>query len=197
MRKIISRHEEKRKRRVIQVWLSIILIFIMFSSILGFAFQTFGGHLGNRVNGEENIPETTNFNGFEFSEQSEFWVLNLNGINLIFRYNPSQIIKLNAELNPLLNYEAKSLYIYSESAQAKSEIKTNLFKFVDGIENACLEGIKNCEDPIKTCEENFIIIEESENREIKQQNNCVFIKGKKEDLVKLTDEFLYKIFGVA
>ncbi len=196
MRKIISKHKEKRKKKIKQAVLSLALIFIILSSILGYAFQTFGGDSGNDSNGEDYVPEITNFNGFDFTEQNGFWILDLNGINLIFRYNPSQLLGIENIVNPLLNYEAKPLYVYSEDVQAKSEIKTNLFGFVEKIEDACLEN--KCEDEqIKTCEDNFILIQESNNQGIRQQDNCVFISGKKEDLVKLTDEFLYKILGVA
>ncbi len=197
MRKITSRHKDRRKRKRNQIGLSLILVFIMFSSILGFAFQSFGGQLGNSAGeGEDYVPETTDFNGFEFTEQNGFWILDFNGINLIFRYNPSQILGIEEVVNPILNYESKPLYIYSESVQAKSEIKTNMFGFVDKIEDACLEGL--CEDKqIRNCENNFIIIQEGNESEIRQQENCVFISGAKEDLIKLTDEFLYKILGVA
>ncbi len=196
MRKIISKHKERRKKKLKQVVLSLILIFIMFSSILGYAFQTFGGDSGNDPNGEDYVPEITNFNGFDFTEQNGFWILDFNGMNLIFRYNPSQLLGIENVINPILNYEAKPLYIYSENIQAKSEIKTNLFEFVDGIEDACLED--KCEDnPIITCKDNFVVIQESDKSEIRQQDNCVFISGEKEDLIKLTDEFLYKILGVA
>lgn len=192
MRKIISQSATHKKKRMNKILLSLGMIFIMFSSILGYAFQSFGG------SEEESTEEKkiTTFNGFDFTEQSGFWILDFNGMNLIFRYNPSQIIESNSEINTLLNYEAKPLYIYSENVQAKSEIKTNLFEFVDGIEDACLDGL--CGDSqVKTCEDNFIIIKESENNEIKQQDNCLFIEGKMEDLVKLTDGFLYKILGVS
>lgn len=193
MRKIISKNVAHKKKRMNKILLSFGMIFIMFSSILGYAFQSFGG---NNVDVTEQGLEVTTFNGFDFTQQSGFWVLDFNGLNLIFRYNPSQVIKSDSIINLLLNYEAKPLYIYSENIQAKSEIRTNLFGFVDSIEDACLEGLCD-ESKIKTCEDNFIIIKESEVNTIKQQDNCVFIEGKSEDLIKLTDGFLYKVLGVA
>jgi hypothetical protein len=191
MRKIYSKHDEGRKKRRNQWILGGLLIFIMFSGTIGYAFQSFGGD-----SGEVTEVKKTNFNGFEFSEQNGFWILDFNGENLVFRHNPSQVIGIDSYVNPLLNYEAKPLYVYSEDIYAKSEIKTNLFGFVDVIEDACLEGIENCNNPIKTCDDNFILIRESETREIRQENKCVFISGNGEDLIKLTDEFLYKILGV-
>ena len=65
------------------------------------------------------------------------------------------------------------------------------------MQSACLSEEK-CEGdfPIKTCSDNFIIIQENKTKEIKQTENCVYIGGEKEELVKLTDEFLYKIIGI-
>ena len=63
---------------------------------------------------------------------------------------------------------------------------------------ACLEGEEcaNDELPIKTCEDNFIIIRESDVTEVVQEDNCVFIRGEAEELAKITDAFLLKIIGV-
>ena len=100
----------------------------------------------------------------------------------------------------LSNYYNKPLYISSENSEIANEIYKNLFYYnqiVQRIQNACLEG-EGCEGnlPIKNCEDNIIIFKESENNEIIQEKNCVFIKGKKEDLVKLSDDFLFKIIGI-
>ena len=65
------------------------------------------------------------------------------------------------------------------------------------MQGACPENVTCAEDiPTKTCEERFIIIQESNETNIIQNESCVFITGKKEDLVKITDEFLYKAIGL-
>ena len=63
---------------------------------------------------------------------------------------------------------------------------------------ACLDG-EECEDEervTKTCEDNFIIIQEAETTSVMQEDNCVFIKGKLEDLAEITDGFLLNIIGI-
>jgi hypothetical protein len=62
------------------------------------------------------------------------------------------------------------------------------------MQEACPEG-QTCEEdvPTKNCTNNFIIIKAANESSIKQDKNCVFIEGKSENLVKLTDSFLYKI----
>ena len=66
------------------------------------------------------------------------------------------------------------------------------------MQKACPEYV-NCTDedlPTKTCEDNFIIIKEGNYSNIIQDENCVFIEGKQEDLVQIVDEFLFKILGI-
>ena len=193
MRRISSKYQENKKRRRNQFIIGSVLIFVMFSSVLGFAFSN--PHSGGRVDDiNSNNVNSINYNGFEFTEQNSFWILNQNNINFIFRNNPHEVPRINSELKDLNNYNGKPLYIFSESIEAESEIYTNLFQLVERIQNACLE---ECDEnlPIKTCEDNFIIIKEGDEK-IVQDNNCVFITGKIEDLTKLSDEFLYKILGV-
>lgn len=199
MRKLLSKHEENKKRKRNQLTVGLVLIFLMFFSTIGFAFQMFGGER-EQVNQQTQTPQTINYNGFEFREQSGFWILNKDNINFVFRNNPYQVTKIDSVINPLNNYLNRPLYINSESIEAESEVQTNLLQFVEEIENACLEKCNENEQlQIRSCEDNFIIIKEiTENEQsgISQENNCVFIKGKKTDLVKLTDEFLFKLLGV-
>jgi|TARA_Y100000034_G_scaffold14866_1_gene15634 hypothetical protein len=186
MRKIGSKYQEEKRRKRNQFVLGFVLIFVMFFSVIGYSFQGTVSH--------NNIVENSNYNGFEFIEQNGFWILNQNNVNLIFRYSPNEVPNINSKLKNLNNYNGKPLYIFSESTEAESEIRTNLFQSVERIQNACLEECdKNL--PIKTCEDNFIIIKEGDEK-IVQENNCVFITGKIEDLTKLADEFLFKILEI-
>ena len=86
----------------------------------------------------------------------------------------------------LENYQNKTLYLQSEDVLAESEIRINLLQFTNGIEKV---------QEVGTCENNSIIIKEGE-RGITQDNNCVFIEGKSEELLQLTDEFLFKLFEI-
>ena len=89
------------------------------------------------------------------------------------------------------------LYLFSANQEASAEIYNNLYQIVQRMQPACLNE-EECDEnlPIKTCEDNFIIIEESEEIEIKQENNCVFIRGPQDSLIKITDEFLFKVLGI-
>src|SRR3989338_5851615 len=88
------------------------------------------------------------------------------------------------------------LYVYKKKKNEKIKIKKNLQQIASRIQPACISK-EDCSGdfPIKTCSDNFIIIKNG-TEEITQVENCVYIKGEKQELSKLTDSFLYKILGV-
>jgi len=190
MRKIISKEDEGKKRRRNQFIIGGVLILVMLASSLGYAFTR------EQTASNEKII----YNGFEFTKQSGFWSTNINSYQFFFAYNPKETPKINSILNSLESYVGKPLYIYSESSEAATEIYRNLFyqnQIVERVQDACLNGEK-CENnaPIKTCENNFIIIKESVNNRIMQNKSCVFVEGNMGNLTQLSDEFLFNIAGI-
>jgi hypothetical protein len=190
MRRIVSKKKEVKRQKKNQIIIGTILILIMFSSVLGFGFGT--GSSNN--SGSSEIT----YNGLEFINQNNLWYLTINEVNFIFRYNPLQVQKISSQVNDFNSYYQEPLYIQSENSEAELEIYLNLGQIALRTQKACYENCveENSDLPIKTCEDNFIIIQESENMEILQQDNCVFIKGPSEDLIKITDEFLFKILRI-
>jgi len=188
MRKIISRYEKKKREQRNQLIIGGVLIVVMFSSVLGYAFLGRGNEDSNKII----------YNGFEFIGQNGYWTLNVGDFNFAFRNNPNQVEEIDVYVKDLNNYYEKPLYLSSENNEAVSEIYMNLNQIAQRIQSACLEN-ETCEDenlPIKNCESNFIIIKESNNSEIIQENNCVFIKGSAENLTQISDEFLFRIMKI-
>lgn len=191
MRKIISKKEQQKRDRVKQVVVGSMLILIMFASVIGYAFQ------GNGSEGDNNIK----YKGFEFVRQDDFWVLE---DKFIFRHNPEETEEFATKnfINLLVDYEGQPLYIYSENKEAELEIYKNLYNSVQRIQYACLEKGESesdfdCEGnlPIKTCEENFVLIREGEFG-VEQKNKCLFISGARENLTKISDEVLFNILEI-
>ena len=181
MRKILSKQDDGKKAKRNQVILGLFLIFIMFFSIAEYSLIG----LGQDSSSETGITNIVNYNSFNFSQQNGYWILNKDGKSFIFRYNPGQISFSNASNLPSLeDYSNKVLYIESEDVNAESEIRTNLAQFTGGI----------IISTNKTCDENVIVIKKGDENRIKSEENCVFIEG--EDLVKMSDEFLFNILGV-
>jgi len=195
MRKINLKRDESRKKRRNQLIAGLVLILIMFFSTVGYSFIGFNKEQENQGNTEKII-----YKSFEFTKQNSFWLLNKDGINFVFKYNPKQLEGFNHGLIFLTmsNYYGKPLYIYSENIESEFEIYRNFDRISQRMQSACLEQEQNCKEnsPIKTCEDNFIIIKPSNSSEIIRENNCIFINGPSQDLVKLTDEFLFKILGI-
>ncbi len=192
MRRIISKKEEDKKRRRNQFIIGGILILVMIMSVIGYSF-----------NREEDNNIKITYNGFKFTKETDgsgLWGTGIGDFQFLFKYNPEETGENNYELNKLNDYYDKPLYIYSNNNEAEIEIYRNLFyqnQIVQRMQYACPEGGK-CEGdyPVKNCKDNFIIIKESNNSEIRQQENCVFIQGKSEDLTKLADSFLFRITGI-
>ncbi len=192
MRKLGSKRKEEKKKKRNQLILGIGLALILFASVFGYGF---GG--GGRSTQENKII----YKGYEFVEENGFWFVEIAGFEFSFRYNPNEVEQIDSNLNFLESYYEKPLYISSDDIESESEIYRNLMyqnSIIQRMQLACLEG-EECADaelPIKTCEDNFIIISEAETTEVVQEDNCVFIQGKIEDLAKITDGFLLKIIGV-
>jgi hypothetical protein len=105
MRRIVSKHQEGKKKRRNQITIGVILIFVMVISTLGFALQGFGGF------GEEDDGSSVNnieYNGFEFvgkplyidseSEEAELEIL-INLGNIALRTQKACIEKRGCEEN--------------------------------------------------------------------------------------------------
>jgi len=188
MRKLKSKHTETKKQKRNQVIIGVILIFVMFGSVFGVIVGSFG---------KNSSLKKISYNSYEFVKQNNFWVLNLGDFEFAFRYNPNEVEKIDSKLEYLNHYYDKPLYISSENNEATSEIALNLDQITLRIQPACLEE-EGCEEnlPVKTCENNFIIITKSNESKITQNESCVFIQGAEENLTKLSDEFLFKIMGI-
>jgi hypothetical protein len=194
MRKIVSIREREKKRRLKQLIGGGFLIFILFFSILGYSFQS---------REKKNIEEL-NYNTLSFVKQGDFWIVRIRKQNFGFKYNPKETESFSSfsKIKNLENYRAKPLYIYSENKDAESEIYRNLYPVIQRVQSACLENKSElnltCSEewPIKTCEDNFIILKEDKNYGISQKDNCVFILGPQDNLTQITDEFLFKVLEI-
>ncbi len=180
------------------------MIFIMVFSVFGFSFR-------GRITEESSQGEGLEYNDFIFSKSDEFWILDYSNqgygdLIFAFTYNPKETEEISitpSEVPGVDHYLGKPLYIYSENEAAKVETEGVFQIFSDEIKEACPDG-ENCDNmPSKNCENNFIIIKESDDfngtdkkGEIIKKENCIYIKGKSEYLIMLTDEFLFKTLGI-
>ena len=191
MKSISTIGKDKKRAKRNQIILSLILLFIITFSIFEIWVNSFGG---------SSNSEKVEYNGLTFELKESYWTVELGQFSFSFVYNPLELENLSVSKNSLktlTEYQNKPLYIYSNDPSSTYEIYHNLIPFVERFQEACLEG-DNCTGnvPIKNCNDTLIVIRESTNSRIFQNNNCVFIEGSKEDLLKLSDEFLYSLIGI-
>ena len=187
MKRLVSKREKEKGTKRNQILMGIILVFLMILSVLGFALQ------GN--SDEEEGGDKITYNEFEFAYINGFWRIG----SFTFSHNPEQVPEIGFGLRDFTFYQGLPAYVYSENNEAETEIKMNLELIAQRVTDACMDekGIECSEGiAVKTCEDNFIIIKENNVSSIKQENKCVYIKGPEEELLKLTDQFLFKMLGI-
>ena len=197
MRSLKSKKEEAKKRKRNQIIIGITLVIVMFGSVFGLVTLGFDN---------SDTENEINYKGYEFVNQGNYWYLTLGDKEYMFQYNPFQVeesFNLTTEnLKYLSAYSGAPLYISSlNSYNAELEIGRVFTGVALRIQKACLDDnstIGDCPEelPIKDCSNNFIIIREGEEEMIYKEGNCVFIEGSVENLIKLADDYLFRIMGI-
>ncbi len=196
-RSILSEKSKKSRKKFYSLLFGILLITILILSIAGYSLR------GSSNQDKKEI----NYNGYEFIEKEGFWLLNLeeSDIQLAFRYNPYEVPRIDGIINNVDNYYNKPLYIQSQNNLATSEIYSNMANIAQRVQNACLNKSEHdiakeieCDEdlPIKNCESNLILIKQGNITNIKQEQNCVFITAPKNQIIKVADEFLFKLLRI-
>ena len=188
-----SKSQQRQKSKNSRI-AGIALLLILVVSTFGIFATSFGEVSNPRIN-------TINHNGQEFYLAEGFYVTDISNSRIYLRSHPKSIGRLSYEKDfyfTINNYVSEPLYLVSEFSDANSEIFNNLNPYAQRIQYACLDG-KDCPNkdyPVKDCTDNLIIIEKNEANKITQENNCIFIQGKEQDLLTLTGKFILEIWGI-
>lgn len=190
MRKIVSKDSAERKEKAKRWTISILLLSIMVLSVFGIVVDSMG-----KTGSNSNQVE---YNGATFNYRGERWFFSVDGKEFVISNPPGNLTEVPAEkLNPLEAYANKPLYISLEDRALESQIYYNFYKSATRIQPACLDE-KNCSGdfPIKTCEDNFIILKEGNETGITQKDNCVFIEAPEKEMQNAVDVFILNIAGI-
>jgi len=199
IRKITSAEEMERRTKRRNLILTIILVGVMVLSTFGTGLYMFGGsNSGDNSNSNQN---KVNYNGYEFIESNDLWYFTIGEMNFILNSNPNELPKTYINVtNSMSSYQNVPLYIYSEEEYLGQTIYNDFYQIAQRTQDACLASDANktiCEGkPIKSCSDNFIIIKEASENKIVQENKCVFIYGKRDEIEKITDVFVLKMLGL-
>ncbi len=194
MIKIRSKKDEEKSKRKKQIVLGVVLVFVMLFSVLGYGFQS---QTNNGSSSSSGSGTSQNYNGLILTQQNGLWTTQISDIVFGFANFPDNLYSIDSRVNSLNTYSGKPLYFFSENYGAEQEITRNLQPIVLRMQRACLSE-EECEGdvPLKTCSDNFIIIKESNETSIVQNQSCVFINAPSNEIVKATDEFLFKSMGI-
>lgn len=191
MRKIISKAEEKKKERKGRIIISVLLLSIMVLSVFGIIVDSIGK--------SEETSGNIIYNGIEFFSNQERLFFQIKGVDYTVLNSPNNLtnISIPNDLNAIEHYSDAPLYVYSKDRNLESQIYYNLNNFASRIQPGCVENEECYGDfPIKTCENNFILVLQGEEINITQEGNCVFIRSPKEEMQRVLDAFFLRITGV-
>jgi len=194
MKALISQEEKDKKLKRNHLIMGLILILLMVFSTLGFAF-------GNRIN--SNSVEEVEYKGIKFvrNPSSGYWSFNIQGVDFITRYNPTETQDINfLNYQTINNYVNKPLYFVGESGEHFSELDRNLRdRFVLRTSGACLDDECEGNFPVKDCsQDNIIVVKEAVDGEEKiyQEENCIYIIASFANQVRYADAYLFDLLGI-
>jgi DNA-directed RNA polymerase subunit L len=194
MKRINTKISQEKKRKRNQLIIGIALVFVMMLSVFGIVANSFGPS-------EEVADSIVNYNGLDFYLRNNYWYTSIGNFNFIFSNNPKDLnesyLRGNESIKLLNTYSNLPLYLYSEDSTLNSLLVQNIGQFVERVQFACYQEEDCPEDyPIKSCEENFILILREDSPSLIQNGSCVYISGSYEDLPKVLDEFILRSLGI-
>lgn len=184
MRKIVSKYEEDKRKRRNQFIVGGVLIVVMLLSTLAYAFQ------GQVQNSGSTAANTTTYNGISFSNQNGFWATTYGNHRIAFTYAPSQITSdLSNVTKNISDFTNRQVYLFSEDSNSTSEWSVNLAGFASQV--TPVQDLSNLD-----CSNNFIVVQKTLSDSVYQRQNCIFISGQQQDLIGLSDNVMFKLFGI-
>jgi len=198
MRQIENFEKRERRNKRNQLAIGIILIVLMVSSTVGFIFA-FGGGILPGSSGNEIEPDFE-YNGvgfFRFGPNVRFQIG-----NGIFETSLEPRLTENAEFNVFVNaadfFNRPLYFVFDEKDEAVFELEKNLGSLALRYGDACLadRACSNEEFVVKTCEDNVIVISESEEIKTYKEGNCIFLEGPKDKQMILADKLIYRALGI-
>ena len=180
MRKIKTQGElEKKNKRNIAI-MSILMLFLLVVSSIGFAFIS-GPGLGSNEQDVQNQEDISPYDKISFQYQGV-------NINLLSSYKDIENISVDNSVSTA-PYLGNILYVDAKNIGILQEISSTLGRFSSRVQEVCYG---NCKEnwPEKNCTENLIVWKESSENKVYKEENCVFIEGD----IRAADAFIYKLF---
>lgn len=195
MKKTLSKRERKKAEQKKQLIVGLILVSLM-------VFSTIAYSLSSR-DSDKTTQTKFMYKGVLFFEQGEYFIATDGNFQLLIFNDPRENKFLQEELPEVSidNFFNFPLYLDSEYYLLNSAIAENLGPNTNGVSSrvqlACIDEEDCAEElPIKNCQENIIVIRESNASKITKEENCIFISGNIDELPSLVDTFIQTLFGI-
>lgn len=188
MKRIVSKNEIKRRNTRNQTIMGIVLIFLMASSIVGFAFFSNSDETGRKIK----------YNEQEFQLNNGLWYTTINRNVFITSHNPYETEEIIANVDfDLEQIYRKPLYYVGENDRAISELIHNLGRYAERYQEVCLEG-RECPGNfvVKNCSSNIIVLGESNYIDIYEDENCLFINAPYDKQVLASNRIIFKVLEI-
>lgn len=184
----MPREKREKIERRNKTLVGLVLVVIMVLSVAGYGFLQTG----------KEDAEKIEYKDIEFIlENDGLWHFNFQGKDFSTVNNPKETENIYGFLNlNLQNYMGKPLYFSHDSIRdGMNEIARNIGGFVWRAQLACIGECK--EDlPIKNCSDYIIIIKQANETLIKQEENCIYVLARENEIINASDAFIFKILGL-
>jgi len=187
--------DERAKRRKANLVMSLLIVFLMTTSILGYTST-------------RDSTTTFRYNGYLFRQQQDSfgvkkWVTRVDGKTLIFDYSPKQLEAIN--LSPklvMLSFDPSKTTALNYMDKARFDITNALYskgiRVVSGVSNKTKYynlGIITCANASIPFPVIFLKI--GNQTRITLENNCVVMEAQENyEILALKDRLLYSIYGI-
>lgn len=191
MKRIVGRKEKERKDARNKVIVGLVLVGIMIMGTAGFAF------FSKTEDSRKKIVD----GGVEFVlGDTGLWQFEVQGMGFLTQYTIKDTKNISMFIfKTATDYSAQPLFFIGKG-EARQEITRNLRGFIPRIQDGCIEDYEEkCEEnaPMKDCsQDNIIIIRETNETKISQEDNCILIEAPYEEQVRVADAFIFKILGL-
>jgi hypothetical protein len=200
-----TRSEQQKRQRTRNIIIGTIIVVLMIMSTVGYV-------LVDRTSQEEQNGSNT-YNGFKFLESINGWQTTVGTNTLVISYLPQELMEFNGtgiSSSDLYGFTGKIVYIAISDEQegyASSDLYNNLNLVALRVNFACPADKENssfCQDrnlPIKSCDDasldsKIIVFNNETKAGYEYKNSCLIIKGQGSEIIKASDNFIYKLFGV-
>ncbi len=154
------------------------------------------------LNVYETKDESNNieYNGELFTNNGNYWILNLNGNNLYFLYNPLELKGID-----LFDYNLNNkIYLAYDPVDLNNELfvireSTNLLNYMNVKPVISCYEEKDCPDiPLVNCNDyDSIILKYNENKtNIYKEGRCLVLEGNPEYQLKYINKMVYNGLGI-